>query len=239
MKRVMIVDDDPHILKLISLYFEKDGFEVQTAEDGEKALKLFAEKEPDVILLDLMLPGKNGFDVLRELRKTSSLPVLILTARGDTFDKVLGLELGADDYVEKPFEPKELIARVKAVFRRVDGEFAPAQGEGKLLDDEQDSVTAGTLIVDRTRYSASVEGHEIDMPPKELELLFFLASHPNRVFSREQLLENIWGYDYYGESRTVDVHIKRLREKLDRFDHPDWQIKTVWSVGYKFEMREQ
>lgn len=239
MKRVLIVDDDPHILKLISLYFEKDGFEVQTAGDGESALSLFAEKKPDVVLLDLMLPGKSGFDVLRELRKSSSLPVLILTARGDTFDKVLGLELGADDYVEKPFEPKELLARVKAVFRRVDGEFAPPPPGAGRQGEEKESVNAGTLVVDRMSYSASVEGNEIDMPPKELELLFFLASHPNRVFSREQLLENIWGYDYYGESRTVDVHIKRLREKLDRFEHPDWQIKTVWSVGYKFEMRER
>lgn len=233
MKRLLIVDDDPHILRLIRLYFEKEGFEVIEAEDGEKTLEIFAVEHVDAVLLDLMLPGKSGYDVLREIRKTSAVPVLILTARGDTFDKVLGLELGADDYVEKPFEPKELVARVKAVMRRVDGGLEVQAPEPRR---NEDMVECANLIVDRNRYTASVSGVEMDLPPKELELLFFLASNPNRVFSREQLLENVWGFDYLGESRTIDVHIKRLREKLDREAHPDWQIKTVWSVGYKFEV---
>lgn len=236
MKKVLIVDDDPHILKLIQLYFDKEGYEVETAGDGYTALSLLERGDKDVLLLDLMLPDLSGFDVLRELRKTSSLPVLILTARGDTFDKVLGLELGADDYIEKPFEPKELLARVKAVLRRVEGALATPASPTKV--DSSEIVQIYDLTVNCMSYTATVGSHVFEMPPKELELLFFLASYPNRVFSREQLLENVWGFDYVGESRTVDVHVKRIREKLDQVEHPKWSIKTVWSVGYKFELLE-
>lgn len=230
----MIVDDDPNISELLRLYFDKDGFAVITCLDGDRAFDTFVQSRPDVVILDLMLPGKDGYDVLREIRRVSEVPVIMLTARGDTLDKVVGLELGADDYVQKPFEPKELLARVKAVLRRTDGSMEVKQTNSN--DESKDAVSHPGLIVDRSRYSVRVNQLEIEMPPKELELLFFLASHPNRVFTREQLLENIWGFDFYGESRTVDVHIKRIREKLDDAgDHPAWQIKTVWGVGYKFE----
>ncbi|MDN5314424.1 MAG: two-component system, OmpR family, response regulator ResD [Clostridiales bacterium] len=233
-KKAMIVDDDPNISELLRLYFDKDGFAVITCLDGDRAFDTFVQSRPDVVILDLMLPGKDGYDVLREIRRVSEVPVIMLTARGDTLDKVVGLELGADDYVQKPFEPKELLARVKAVLRRTDGSMEVKQTNSN--DDSKDAVSHPGLIVDRSRYSVRVNLLEIEMPPKELELLFFLASHPNRVFTREQLLENIWGFDFYGESRTVDVHIKRIREKLDDAgDHPAWQIKTVWGVGYKFE----
>jgi DNA-binding response OmpR family regulator len=233
-KKAMIVDDDPNISELLRLYFDKDGFAVITCLDGDRAFDTFVQSRPDVVILDLMLPGKDGYDVLREIRRVSEVPVIMLTARGDTLDKVVGLELGADDYVQKPFEPKELLARVKAVLRRTDGSMEVKQTNSN--DESKDAVSHPGLIVDRSRYSVRVNQHEIEMPPKELELLFFLASHPNRVFTREQLLENIWGFDFYGESRTVDVHIKRIREKLDDAgDHPAWQIKTVWGVGYKFE----
>lgn len=235
-KKILIVDDDPHILRLLQLYFEKEQFVVSTAEDGDAALARFAENEPDVVLLDLMMPGKSGYDVLRELRKTSTVAILILTARGDTFDKVLGLELGADDYVAKPFEPKELVARVNAVLRRVRGDLAPT-APPQNHPQGKDVLQIAQLTVDRGRYRVQVDELEMDLPPKELELLFFLVSHPNRVFSREQLLHEVWGFDYFGESRTVDVHIKRLRAKLDQRPHPDWSIKTVWSVGYMFELR--
>lgn len=233
-KKAMIVDDDPNISELLRLYFDKDGFAVITCLDGDRAFDTFVQSRPDVVILDLMLPGKDGYDVLREIRRVSEVPVIMLTARGDTLDKVVGLELGADDYVKKPFEPKELLARVKAVLRRTDGSMEVKQTNSN--DESKDAVSHPGLIVDRSRYSVRVNQLEIEMPPKELELLFFLASHPNRVFTREQLLENIWGFDFYGESRTVDVHIKRIREKLDDAgDHPAWQIKTVWGVGYKFE----
>jgi DNA-binding response OmpR family regulator len=233
-KKAMIVDDDPNISELLRLYFDKDGFAVITCLDGDRAFDTFVQSRPDVVILDLMLPGKDGYDVLREIRRVSEVPVIMLTARGDTLDKVVGLELGADDYVQKPFEPKELLARVKAVLRRTDGSMEVKQTNSN--DESKDAVSHPGLIVDRSRYSVRVNQLEIEMPPKELELLFFLASHPNRVFTREQLLENIWGFDFYGESRTVDVHIKRIREKLDDAgDHPAWQIKTVCGVGYKFE----
>jgi DNA-binding response OmpR family regulator len=233
-KKAMIVDDDPNISELLRLYFDKDGFAVITCLDGDRAFDTFVQSRPDVVILDLMLPGKDGYDVLREIRRVSEVPVIMLTARGDTLDKVVGLELGADDYVQKPFEPKELLARVKAVLRRTDGSMEVKQTNSN--DESKDAVSHPGLIVDRSRYSVRVNQLEIEMPPKELELLFFLASHPNRVYTREQLLENIWGFDFYGESRTVDVHIKRIREKLDDAgDHPAWQIKTVWGVGYKFE----
>lgn len=236
MKRVLIVDDDPAILELLRLYFEKEAYEVMTCLNGEDALASFERVQADVVLLDLMLPGQSGFDVLRVIRKTSSVPVLILTARGDTLDKVVGLELGADDYIEKPFDTKELVARVKAVLRRVDGDLAqPGPGKEAPLR----MVTRSGLAIDRESYSVRLDAQLLAMPPKEFELLFFLAANPNRVYSRDELLEHIWGFDYDGEPRTVDVHIKRLREKLDRVPHPSWRIATVWSVGYKFEWNEQ
>jgi len=233
-KKAFIVDDDPHISELLRLYFDKDGFEVVTCYDGNHAVEIFPQAAPDIVILDLMLPGKDGYDVLREIRRTSSVPVIMLTARGDTLDKVVGLELGADDYVQKPFEPKELLARVKAVLRRVETPADPQKASQNHASTEW--VEYPGIRIDKSRYSVTAGGQNIEMPPKELELLFFLASHPNRVFTREQLLENIWGFDYFGESRTVDVHIKRIREKLEETgEHPNWQIKTVWGVGYKFE----
>jgi DNA-binding response OmpR family regulator len=234
-KKALIIDDDPHISELLRLYFDKDGFEVVTCYDGIEAIDVFPQVNPDIVVLDLMLPGKDGYDVLREIRRSSSVPVIMLTARGDTLDKVVGLELGADDYVQKPFEPKELLARVKAILRRSD-----PNGEARQVNSNHsvgEWVEYPGIRIDKSRYSVTVGNHNLEMPPKELELLFFLASHPNRVFTREQLLENIWGFDFFGESRTVDVHIKRIREKIEDIgDHPDWQIKTVWGVGYKFEV---
>ncbi len=233
-KTVLIVDDDPNISELLRLYFSKDGFDVLICYNGDEVLDIFHASAIDVIVLDLMLPGMGGFDVLRALRKESDVPILILTARGDTLDKVVGLELGADDYIEKPFEPKELIARVKAVLRRAQ----PSQDNTVLSNNslpKPDIINWPNLIVDRTRFTVTCGSREIEMPPKELELLYFLSGHPDRVFTREQLLENIWGFDFFGGTRTVDVHIKRIREKLDASPHPEWRIKTVWGVGYKFE----
>ena len=233
-KTVLIVDDDPNISELLRLYFSKDGFDVLICYNGDEVLDIFHASGIDVIVLDLMLPGMGGFDVLRALRKESDVPILILTARGDTLDKVVGLELGADDYIEKPFEPKELIARVKAVLRRAQ----PSQDNSVLANNslpKPDIINWPNLIVDRTRFTVTCGAREIEMPPKELELLYFLSGHPDRVFTREQLLENIWGFDFFGGTRTVDVHIKRIREKLDASPHPEWRIKTVWGVGYKFE----
>lgn len=235
MKKALIVDDDPNISELLRLYFDKDGFAVVSCLDGDKAYDTFVQTSPDVIILDLMLPGKDGYDIMREIRRTSDVPILMLTARGDTLDKVVGLELGADDYIQKPFEPKELLARVKAVLRR----YESCQENRRSADGEKsgEAIEYPELRVDKSRYSVKACNRDIEMPPKELELLFFLATHPNRVFTREQLLENVWGYDFFGESRTVDVHIKRIREKLDAAgEHPAWQIKTVWGVGYKFEL---
>ncbi len=235
MKKVLVVDDDPNIVEVLRLYFDKDGFAVISCLTGDRALDTFISSQPDIVILDLMLPGKDGYDICREIRKVSETPIIMLTARTDTLDKVVGLELGADDYVQKPFEPKELLARVKAVLRRVEKREEPAP----LLSDNKESgevVQYQGLIIDKARYAVLVDGLEVEMPPKELELLFFLASHPNRVFTREQLLENVWGYDFYGESRTVDVHVKRIREKVeDATKAVNWQIKTVWGVGYKFE----
>lgn len=235
MKKVLVVDDDPNIVEVLRLYFDKDGFAVISCLSGDRAVDTFMAAKPDLVVLDLMLPGKDGYDICREIRKTSDVPIIMLTARTDTLDKVVGLELGADDYVQKPFEPKELLARVKAVLRRVEKkDDAPVS-----LPEQPENVEVVQyrgLTVDKARYVVLVDEKEIEMPPKELELLFFLASHPNRVFTREQLLENVWGYDFYGESRTVDVHVKRIREKIESPDKDvNWQIKTVWGVGYKFE----
>lgn len=228
-QKILIVDDDENIAELISLYLTKECFDTMTASDGEAALTAVKTYMPDLILLDIMLPGIDGYEVLRELRKSSSLPVIMLSAKGETFDKVLGLELGADDYIMKPFDSKEMVARVKAVLRRFTHEKTTS-ADGEL---PKECVTLPNLVINQTDYSVTYNNQKIEMPPKELELLYFIASHPNQVFTREQLLDHIWSYDYIVDTRTVDVHIKRLREKFK--DHPDWDIKTVWGIGYKFE----
>ena len=228
-QRILLVDDDPNISHLVRLYLEKEGFDVTESARGDEALEAFRRESPALVLLDVMLPGMDGLQVLKEIRKTSKAPVIMLTARDETFDKVLGLELGADDYVTKPFETKELVARVKAVLRRAPAESAPASG------DADDTLRYPGLTVSLARYEVTYEGRELEMPPKELEVLFYLASHPNMVFTREQLLERVWGFDFFGDSRTVDVHIKRLREKLENVSD-QWRLKTVWGVGYKFEV---
>ncbi|MCR4689273.1 MAG: response regulator transcription factor [Saccharofermentans sp.] len=234
--KVLLVDDDASIIEVLKLYFEKEGYQVFTCMQGDKAVPTFEACSPDIVILDLMLPGKDGNDICREIRKTSDTPIIMLTARTDTLDKIIGLELGADDYVPKPFEPKEVLARVKAVLRRTEKRETTASTSTE--EQSQDVITYPGFSVDKVRYVVTVDGKEIYMPPKELELLFFLASNPNRVFTREQLLENVWGYDFYGESRTVDVHIKRIREKIENPDREDnWCIKTVWSKGYKFETK--
>ncbi len=225
-QKILVVDDDENISELIRLYLEKEGFDVAIAGDGLEAIELFKRTTPDLVVLDIMLPGADGWQVCREIRKVSQIPVIMLSAKGETFDKVLGLELGADDYMVKPFEPKELTARVKAVLRRTGSNEKESQAE----------VVYPNLLVNKTTYTVKVNGNEVQMPPKELELLFFLSSNPNKVYTRDQLLEYIWGYDFFGDSRTVDVHIKRLREKVEDPSH-SWQIKTVWGIGYKFEVR--
>ena len=226
--RILLVDDDPNIRQLVNLYLEKEGFEVEMADRGDTALKLFKQSPPNLMLLDLMLPGMDGWQVCREVRKTSNIPIIMLTAKDETFDKVLGLELGADDYIVKPFDMKELVARIKAVLRRF--QQPDAASENKQL-------SFPGLTINLSQYTVTYMGRELEMPPKELELLNFLASHPNQVFTREQLLEQVWGYDYFGDSRTVDVHVMRLREKLKAGEEMGWQIKTVWRVGYKFEVK--
>lgn len=229
-QRVLIVDDDNNIAELISLYFTKECFDTKIVNDGESALKEYETYHPNLILLDLMLPGIDGYQVCREIRTKSQTPIIMLSAKGEVFDKVLGLELGADDYMEKPFDSKELIARAKAVLRRTNQSAASPQ-ENQKSDIKK--VEYPDLIINLTNYSVLYYGKSLDMPPKELELLYFLASSPNQVFTREQLLDHIWGYEYIGDTRTVDVHIKRLREKLK--DHEAWRISTVWGIGYKFE----
>lgn len=231
-QKILIVDDDENIAELISLYLVKECFETEIAYDGEEALEAFPEFQPDLILLDLMLPGIDGYEVCREIRKTSKVPIIMLSAKGEVFDKVLGLELGADDYMIKPFDSKELVARVKAVLRRYTPETAPAAQPDKPVGD---FVEYPDLLISLTNYSVTCDGQNVDMPPKELELFYFLASHPNQVFTREQLLDHIWGYEYVGDTRTVDVHIKRLREKI--CDHDQWRLGTVWGIGYKFETK--
>ena len=229
-QKILIVDDDENIAELISLYLTKECFDTCMVYNGEEALLKFHSFAPDLILLDLMLPGIDGYHVCREIRRESSTPIIMLSAKGEVFDKVLGLELGADDYMIKPFDSKELVARVKAVLRRTTA-AAPAASAVP----EGDVVSYPDLVVNLTNYSVQYMGRNVDMPPKELELLYFLASSPNRVFTREPLLDHIWGYEYIGDTRTVDVHIKRLREKIK--DHPHWSLATVWGIGYKFEAR--
>ena len=228
-QKILIVDDDENIAELISLYLVKECFDTETVHDGEAALAAFDTYEPNLILLDLMLPGIDGYQVCREIRAKSNVPIIMLSAKGETFDKVLGLELGADDYIMKPFDSKELVARVKAVLRR----FSPQKGEPSSAGIKR--VDYEGLSVNLSNYSVVNNDKPVDMPPKELELLYFLASQPNQVFTREQLLDNIWGYDYIGDTRTVDVHVKRLREKIQ--DNDNWSIATVWGIGYKFEAK--
>ena len=226
--RILLVDDDPSISRLVQLYLEKEGFEVQTAARGDDAVADFRRLPPDLMLLDVMLPGMDGWQVLKAVRRTSSIPIIMLTAKDETFDKVLGLELGADDYVTKPFDTKELVARVKAVLRRTQGQE----------EETDDTIAFPSLTVSLTKYEVHFEGRKIEMPPKELEVLYFLASHAGQVFTREQLLEQVWGFDFAGDSsRTVDVHVKRLREKLTDSEKYGWCIRTIWGVGYKFEMK--
>ena len=226
-QRILIADDDANIAELISLYLMKEGYETKRAADGREALRMVPIFDPDLIILDIMMPEMDGYEVCREVRKNNSTPIIMLTAKGETFDKVLGLELGADDYMVKPYDTKELVARVKAVLRRLDNK----ETNSKKINFEN-------LMINLSNYSVAYMDENVEMPPKELELLFYLASHPNQVFTREQLLNQIWGYEYYGDTRTVDVHIKRIREKLGNDeDHPKWSIKTVWGVGYKFEVK--
>lgn len=224
--KILIADDDKSISELIRLYLEKEGYSCVTAENGRAALRKFETESPDLIILDIMMPELDGWQVCREIRKSSATPIIMLTAKGETFDKVLGLELGADDYIVKPFETKELIARIKAVLRRTEAK----------QDNTVEEVSYPGLSVNLSNYELKINDALVEAPPKELELLYFLASNPNRVFTREQLLEEVWGFDYFGDSRTVDVHIKRLREKLENVNE-GWQLKTVWGVGYKFEVR--
>ncbi len=232
MGKILIVDDDINICELLRLYIEKEGFSVVIANDGGQAITKFKTEKPDLVLLDIMLPVFDGWMVCREIRKTSQCPIIMLTAKGEVFDKVLGLELGADDYVVKPFETKEIVARIKAVLRRVNDQTPVVEAQNTKKE-----VSFDKLVINLTNYELRVNNERIDTPPKEMELIYHLASNPNRVFTRDQLLDEVWGFDYYGDSRTVDVHVKRLREKLEGVSD-QWALKTVWGVGYKFEVKE-
>lgn len=225
--KILVVDDDKNICELLRLYLEKEGYTVAISNEGEEAIAKFNAIKPDLILLDIMLPTLDGWQVCREIRKKSQVPIIMLTAKGEVFDKVLGLELGADDYIVKPFETKEVVARIKAVLRRT------GQNQGEAVKE----VKYDKLSINLTNYELKVNGVQVDTPPKEMELIYHLASNPNRVFTRDQLLDEVWGFDYYGDSRTVDVHVKRLREKLEGVSDK-WALKTVWGVGYKFEVKE-
>ena len=227
MSRILVVDDEQNICELLSLYLVKEGYTVETAGDGEEAIKKFQSFSPDLVLLDIMLPKKDGWAVCREIRQIDNTPIIMLSAKGETFDKVLGLELGADDYVTKPFDSKEVMARIKTVLRRV----------GHTPDESRQEVEHHNLYVSLTNYKLVVAGKQVEAPPKEIELLYHLAKNPNRVFTRDQLLDEIWGFKYFGDSRTVDVHIKRIREKLEGVSDR-WAIRTVWGIGYKFEAVE-
>lgn len=228
MGKILVADDDRNIAELLRLYLEKENYSVVTASDGEEAIIKFGTENPDLVLLDIMMPKLDGWQVCREIRKKSDCPIIMITAKGETFDKVLGLELGADDYVVKPFDAKEIVARIKAVLRRT--------GKNSVETDAKE-VSYDKLVVNMTKYELKVNGVVVDTPPKELELLFHLASNPNRVYTRDQLLDEVWGFEYYGDSRTVDVHVKRLREKLEGVSDK-WSLKTVWGVGYKFEVKD-
>ena len=224
--KILVVDDDSNISELLKVYFTNEGYEVKTASDGVEGISYFKMYEPDIVLLDIMLPKKDGWQVCREIREMSSKPIIMITAKGEVFDKVLGLELGADDFLVKPFDMKELSARVKAVLRRYQAHANP---------DDDEVVKFENIEISRQKYELKLKGKSVDIPPKELELLYFLASNYNRVFTRDQLLDKVWGFDYLGDSRTVDVHVKRLREKLEGASDK-WLLKTVWGVGYKFEL---
>lgn len=226
--KILVADDDKNISELLRLYLEKEGYTVVIANDGEEALMKFNMDQPDMVLLDIMMPKLDGWQACREIRKKSECPIIMITAKGETFDKVLGLELGADDYVVKPFDSKEIVARIKAVLRRT--------GKSNVKSDVKE-VSYDNLVVNMTKYELKVGGEVVDTPPKELELLYHLASNPNRVYTRDQLLDEVWGFEYYGDSRTVDVHVKRLREKLEGVSDK-WALKTVWGVGYKFEVKD-
>ena len=228
--KILVVDDDKNICELLKLYLENDGYTVYIANDGQEAVNTFQQKAPQLVLLDIMLPKIDGWQVCREIRKISSVPIIMLTAKGETFDKVLGLELGADDYVTKPFDAKEVMARIKAVLRRTDGSRSEE-------NDTKKTIIYENLEINIVNYELKVNGVAIDTPPKELELIYHFASNPNRVYTRDQLLDEVWGFDYYGDSRTVDVHVKRLREKLEGVSDK-WSLKTVWGVGYKFETKD-
>ena len=228
LEKILIVDDDTNICELLRLYIEKEGFNVVIANDGATAVKMFREQQPDLMLLDIMLPKLDGWQVCREIRKISDKPIIMLTAKGETFDKVLGLELGADDYIVKPIDTTEVVARIKAVLRR-SGTTAPVAAVQEVQYDK--------LLINLTNYELRVNGIQVDTPPKDMELIYHLASNPNRVYTRDQLLDEVWGFDYYGDSRTVDVHVKRLREKLEGVSDK-WELRTVWGVGYKFETRD-
>lgn len=229
LEKILIVDDDKNICDVLRLYLEKEGYGVILCHDGNEAVVKFNALKPDLVLLDIMLPGMDGLQVCREIRKKSSVPIIMITAKGETIDKVIGLEIGGDDYIVKPFDPKEVIARINVIARRViSGNSEP----------ETKEVKYDKLSVNMTRYELKVDGKVIDTPPKELELLYYLASNPNRVYTRDQLLDEVWGFDYYGDSRTIDVHIKRLREKLEGVSDK-WSLKTVWGVGYKFELNDE
>jgi DNA-binding response OmpR family regulator len=229
-KRIMIVDDDKNICELLRLYLEKEGYETKLAYDGEAAFSVFEDTSPDLVLLDVMMPKQDGWETCRKIRAISPVPIIMLTAKGETFDRVLGLELGADDYIVKPFDSKEVVARIKAVLRRT-------TAASKEQTDDKRRIKFDNLELDLSRYELKVNAELIEAPPKEMELLYFLASHPGRVFTRDQLLDEVWGFEYYGDSRTIDVHVKRLREKLEGASE-EWQLKTVWGVGYKFEVRQ-
>ncbi len=222
--KILVVDDDVNICEIIRLYLEKEGYEVLTAMDGKQAIEMFKEQAPGLVLLDIMLPIVDGRQVCSEIRRISNIPIIMLTAKGETFDKVLGLELGADDYIVKPFEPKELVARIKAVLRRYNNK-----------DDTEKELTFPNMSINLSTYELKLGGKVVEVPPKELELLYFLCANKNKVFTREQLLEQVWGFDYFGDSRTVDVHVKRIREKIEPYEK-NWSLKTVWGVGYKFEI---
>ncbi|HZK21847.1 MAG TPA: response regulator transcription factor [Oscillospiraceae bacterium] len=227
-EKILVVDDDPNICELLRLYLEKEGFNVTIENDGFSALDTFPKLQPDLVLLDIMLPSLDGWQVCREIRKLSQTPIIMLTAKGETFDKVLGLELGADDYITKPFDTKEVVARIKAVLRRV---ASTAINTSAIKE-----VSYDNLSINLTNYELKVGGSVVDTPPKELELIYHLASNPNRVYTRDQLLDEVWGFEYFGDSRTIDVHVKRLREKLEGVSNK-WELKTVWGVGYKFETK--
>lgn len=229
-EKILVVDDDANICELLRLYLTKEGYQVTVANDGEEGLEKFNAVKPDMVLLDVMMPRMDGLEVCRRIRKAGNTPVMMLTAKGETFDKVLGLELGADDYVVKPFDAKEVVARVKAVLRRT-------QGKNDNAEESKKVVTYDKLEINIANYELKVNGVQIDTPPKELELIYHFASNPNRVFTRDQLLDEVWGFEFYGDSRTVDVHVKRLREKLEGVSDK-WELKTVWGVGYKFETKE-